>query len=409
MAIASSQDDAKGFVEDDTLSSLTRLEYMNRDFKDGYSNPTNGGRSGYRQDTGAAERLNYTSGFTQGIIGVGIDAYAMGTIKLDGGTGRAGNGLFQVNHDGSEAETQSAACGAAKLRLSNTVIKYGNQFTTSPVFSTDDSRLLPEIATGTLITSKEIKGLELNAGRFTALRTQTGQFNDSARLESANIFGAIYKFTPDLVAGIASSDIENNFKKQCINTNYKLPIVENQALNFDFNTYSTKSQGQALSGTLDNKLWSLATAYNVGAHKFTIAYQRSTGDTAYLYGVDGNNTDYFANNIQISKFDGTQERSWQVRYDLNMVAYGIPGLGFMTRYVYGDNIRTIEGPEGREREFNAEVKYVLQEGPTKDLSFRLRIAILRTNNAYTTTASNNRSNRSNNDFRLIADYPLSIF
>ena len=52
--------------------------------------------------------------------------------------------------------------GAVKFRLSDTVLKYGNQFVSSPVFSTDDSRLLPEVATGTLITSNEIKGLELS-------------------------------------------------------------------------------------------------------------------------------------------------------------------------------------------------------------------------------------------------------
>lgn len=408
MAMASSQGDAKGFVEDSTLSILTRLEYMNRDFKHGYSNPTNGGKSGYRQDTGAAERIKYTSGFTQGIIGVGMDAYAMGTVKLDGGKGRAGNGQFKLDNDGSEAKTQSAAGGAVKLRVSDTVAKYGNQVVVNPVFSTSDSRLLPEVATGTLVTSSEIKGLEFNLGHFTALRTQTGQFNDSAGLDSADFVSATYKFTPDLVAGVAASDVEDHFKKQYININYNLPTVEGQALNFDLNAYNTKSQGQDLSGNIDNNLWSLATAYSFGAHRVTVAFQRSTGDSPYAYGVDGSDTVYVANSIQMSDFDGEQERSWQARYDLNMAGYGVPGLSFMTRYVYGDNIRTTEGPEGRERELNVEVKYVMQDGPAKDLSFRVRAAYLRANDAYINAANNNDIGPGCDDIRLIVNYPLNI-
>jgi imipenem/basic amino acid-specific outer membrane pore len=316
--------------------------------------------------------------------------------------------MFKLDNDGSEAQTQSAAGGAVKFRVSDTVAKYGNQVVVNPVFSTSDSRLLPEIATGTLVTSNEIKNLELNAGHFTALRTQTGQFNDSAGLDSADFASATYKFTPDLLAGVAASDVENNFKKQYLNVNYTLPIVEGQSLNFDLNAYNTKSQGQELSGKVDNKLWSLATAYSLGAHRFTVAYQRSTGATPYAYGVDGSDAVYVANSIQMSDFDGAQERSWQGRYDLNMASYGIPGLSFMTRYVYGDNIRTTEGPEGRERELNVEVKYVMQDGPAKDLSFRVRAAYFRANDAYITAANNNDVGPSNDDIRLIINYPLNI-
>ncbi|TFW38169.1 OprD family outer membrane porin, partial [Pseudomonas fluorescens] len=95
--------------------------------------------------------------------------------------------------------------------------------------------------------------------------------------------------------------------------------------------------------------------------------------------------------------------SWQARYDLNMATYGVPGLSFMTRYVYGDNIETTAGTEGKEHEFNFETKYVLQEGPAKDLSFRLRSAIYRANGAY-----NADYTADNNDVRLIVEYPLNI-
>ena len=409
-AMASSQDDAKGFVEDSTLTSKTRMLYMNRDFRNGAGNKQQADgsfKSGYREDWGLSELLNYQSGFTQGTIGVGVDAFAMGTARLDGGAGRQGNGLFASKSDGSPEDTQGKIGGAVKFRLSDTELKYGNQFVASPVFSTDDSRLLPEVATGTLITSKEIKGLELTAGRFTALSSQTGMARDSINgkgepgLTAANIAGATYQFTDNFVGGIAASDVDDYFKKQYINLNYTLPIAETQALNFDFNGYRTSSQGQELAGDVDNKIWSLAAAYSLGAHKFTIAHQRSTGDSAYYYGVDGGGTIFLANSVQYSDFNQRDERSWQGRYDLNMASYGVPGLSFMARYVKGDNISTSTG-EGKEHEFDFETKYVLQEGPAKDLSLRLRSAVYRTN------GNNSVNGTDNNDVRIIAEYPLNI-
>ncbi|MHC8409946.1 OprD family porin [Pseudomonas sp. Hz4] len=402
-AMASSQEESKGFFEDQSLNVHSRMLYMNRDFK---NNPSTS--QSYREETGLGVRTKYESGFTQGTVGFGVDALVNSIVKLDSGRGRTGNGMFGRDSEGRPEDTQSKAGGAVKFRLSDTVLKYGNQYVASPVFSTDDSRLMPEVATGTIITSKEIKGLELSAGRFTALSSQTGTGRDSINgphnpgLTSANIAGATYQFTDNFVAGVAASDVDDYFKKQYVNANYTLPINEDQSLNFDFNGYRSKSQGQELSGDVDNRIWSLAAAYSIGAHKFTVAHQRSTGDTGYVYGVDGGGTIFLANSIQYSDFNGQDERSWQARYDLNMKSYGVPGLSFMTRYVRGDNITT-GAEEGKEHEFDFETKYVMQSGPAKDLSFRLRSAIYRTNSSYNAINGND-----NNDFRFIVEYPLSI-
>ncbi|SED70354.1 OprD family porin [Pseudomonas kilonensis] len=397
-AMASSQEESKGFFEDQSLNVLSRMLYMNRDFKNEIST-----RQSYREEAGLGVRATYESGFTQGTVGVGADAFAFGSARFDGSAGRAGNGLFAQQDDGDLEHTQSKAGGAVKFRLSDTVLKYGNQVVASPVFSTDDSRLLPEVATGTLITSKEIKGLELSAGHFNAISSQTGMGDDGLGLTSADIVGATYQFTDNFVAGVAASDVEDHYKKKYINLNYTLPINEDQSLNFDFNGYDSQDQGQKLSGDVDNRIWSLAAAYAIGAHKFTLAHQRSTGDTGYVYGVDGGGTIFLANSIQYSDFNGQDERSWQARYDLNMKTYGVPGLSFMTRYVTGDNISTADG-EAKEHEWDFETKYVMQSGPAKDLSFRVRSAFYRANSSY----SDSTGNRDNNDFRFIVEYPLSI-
>ncbi len=403
LALASAQDESKGFVEDSTLNLKLRALYMNRDYKHGAGNPTAGSDKGYREDTGLGAQMFYESGFTQGTIGAGVDAMGFGSVRLDGGTGRRSNGLFAADDEGNLEHSQTKGGAAVKFRFSNTVLKYGQQIVASPVFATDDGRLLPEVATGTSITSNEIDNLTLNIGRFTSMSAQTGMGHDSLGLKSADIAGATYAFTKSFTGTVAASDVEDYWKRQYVNLNYTLPIDDLQSLNFDFNAYRTKSQGEDLGGDVDNKIWSTAVAYSLGAHKFTLGYQRSSGDTGYAYGVDGGGTVFLNNSVQYSDFVGAEEKSWQVRYDINMATYGVPGLSFMTRYITGDNIEASNGEEGKEHEWDFETKYVVQQGPIKDMSFRLRSAIYRANNAYDADYG-----PSNNDLRFIVEYPLSI-
>ncbi|MFP6860602.1 OprD family porin [Pseudomonas sp.] len=404
MAFASSQSESKGFLEDSTFNIFNRILYQNRDFRNGAANTAGTGDNGYREETGLGIRLLGESGFTQGTVGVGVDVHSLSSIKIDSGRGRYGTGQFGKTDSGRGDDTQTEVGGAIKFRISDTVLKYGNQFVGSPVFSTDDSRILPEVATGTYLVSNEIEGLELSAGRFTAISNQTNTGRDSntqsgETLKSANIFGASYSFTENFSGAFHASDVEDFWKKKYVNLNYNLPLAEEQALNFDFNYYKSDDEGQKLAGELDNKLWSLATAYSLGAHKFTLAYQRSSGDTGYNYGIDGNGTIWTSNSVQYSDFIGKDERSWQVRYDINMATYGVPGLSFMTRYITGDNIDVGTGTDAKEHELDIEAKYVIQEGAAKDLSFRIRNATYRANSSY---------DNDNNDFRLIVEYPLSV-
>ncbi|OYT96260.1 MAG: outer membrane porin, OprD family [Pseudomonas sp. PGPPP3] len=424
MALASNQSESKGFVEDSSFDLFSRALYMNRDYKNGAgniedANKASGFKSGYREETGLGIRGLFESGFTEGTVGFGIDAHTLSSIKLDSGQGRTGTGQFALNDQGEPEDTQTEAGAAVKARLSNTVLKHGNQFTASPVFATDDSRILPEVATGTYLTSTEIEGLELSAGRFTALSSQTATGRDSNTmssdqdgdgetenytLKSANIFGASYSFTENFSGAFHASDVEDFWTKKYVNLNYTVALADDQSLGFDFNYYKSDDQGQKLAGDLQNKLWSIAPSYTLGAHTLTLAYQRSSGDTGYNYGIDGNGTIFVANSVQISDFMAKDERSYQARYDLDMTSYGVPGLSFMTRYVTGDNI-SVDGfeQEGKEHEFNFETKYVVQEGAAKDLSLRLRNSIYRSNEAASEVSYTDL-----NDLRLIAEYPLDI-
>ncbi|ATP46392.1 MULTISPECIES: OprD family porin [Pseudomonas] len=407
LAFASAQDESKGFIEDSQLNVKTRMLYFSRDFR---NNPA--GTQSRVEETGLGFLGTYESGFTQGTVGFGVDAIGMLGLKLDSGKGRAGTGLFPQGSDGRSQDDYSEGGGAVKMRISNTVLKFGDQFTAMPVFATDDSRLLPEVAEGGLITSNEINGLTLNAGHFTAMNAQAQTYHDSLNLTEANIFGGTYAFTDSLSTSVYYSHIEDHFRKWYGNINWALPISDKQGLVFDFNIYDTKSIGANRTGAfvtksdgtneLDNIAASLSAAYNIGAHTFTLAYQKVSGDGDYAYGVDGGGTVFLANSIARSDFNAEDEKSWQARYDLNFAEFGVPGLTFMTRYARGTGATTRTTDDGKEWERDVDVKYVMQSGPAKDLSFRVRQATYRSSDGVYYGSS------SIDELRLIVEYPLSI-
>ena len=410
MALASSQSDSKGFVEDSSLNILSRNLYINRDYHRGgdaadYNNAS-ANPAGYTEEWGQGFIGTFESGFTEGTVGFGADAYGLLGIKLDSGKGRAGILEMQQDHDGRTSDEYGEAGAAVKVRVSNSVLKYGDQFVALPVFSTDDSRLLPEATTGTLLTSTEIEGLEINADRFTALNQQWETNRDSSGMESINVLGGSYSFTDNLSASLYASDLEDTFEKNYANLNYTVPFSEEQSLNFDFNIYSTDYDKKAYGDDLSNTIWSLAAAYTMGAHTFTVARQDSSGDAGYDYGADGGGTIWLANSIQVKDFNAEDETSWQARYDLDMATFGVPGLSFMARYVAGDNATLYEGTtqiadDASRWERNFEAKYVVQEGAAKDLSLRLRQATVRSDEAF-------GSSNDLEDVRVIVEYPLSI-
>ena len=409
-AMANDQADAKGFVEDSHLNVLARNAYISRDYKD------------HKQDKaewGQGFLGTFTSGFTQGTVGVGVDAFGIYALRLDGGRGKSGAGgidFFKQGASGKAADDIAKAGAAVKVRFSNTVLKYGDQMPALPVLMYDNSRLMPESFTGTLLTSKEINGLEINVGRFTAESRKSAEARDSGDLKSINVFGGSYKFTDNLSASLYGSEMEDELNKQYVGVTYAIPLQDKQSLTFDFNGYRTHVKEDYARDVLkvdgqDNKIWSLASTYAFGAHTVTLAYQSSTGEIGYPYGGyrnaggvgDGGNTILLANSYW-SDFNAKDERSWQLGYGFDFGAVGIPGLTYNIAYVRGTNIDDgSDRGRGTEREIFNQAKYVVQSGPVKDLSVRLRGSWLR--------VSNNASdyNVGGNKVRVFVDYPISIF
>ncbi|WP_374441981.1 OprD family porin [Pseudomonas panipatensis] len=417
-AFVSSQADAKGFVEDSSLVLTNKSAYFNRQ--------RNNGDAPDPRDWTYALLGNFQSGFTQGTVGFGVDAFGYLDIKLDGSDGHIGSGYTQVDNNGEMQKDFSRAGAAVKVRVSKTELKVGTMQPTAPVFAAGGTRLVPQTANGFNLQSSEITGLDVEAGRFTSA-TGVSDVNHDGEIfatyagvttRAASFVGGKYAITDNASVSLYGSEFEDVWRQYYGNANYTLPISEGQSLGFDFNIYRTLDEGSAKAGSINNTTWSLAAAYTfLTAHTLTLAYQQVDSDQPFDYvgfgkngPGDGGDSIFLANSIQWSDFNGPGEKSLQARYDLNMKEYGVPGLTFMTRYVYGKDIDGTKvgagsayegfyGSDDKEHETNLEAKYVLQDGPAKDLSLRVRQAW------HGGSAS---TGGSVNEFRLIAEYPLSI-
>ncbi|WP_455914616.1 OprD family porin [Pseudomonas syringae] len=416
-AFVSDQSEATGFVEGSKLDVKARNYYFNRDRKnDGVDS----------KDWTQGFWANYSSGYTQGLIGVGVDAFGYVGFKLDGENHYSGSGNLVTDSDGKNEDSFGKAGGAVKFRVSKTELKIGDMQPQNPVFAVGGSRLLPQTASGLSLQSSEFKNLDVEAGHFYSGTSQDDTSHDgdiwaqyaNVRAKSADFGGGKYSITDNLGVGLYYAKLEDVWNQYYGNVNYTLPLSDDQALAFDFNYYNTTDTGSSKAGDIKNNTFSLSAAYSfLAAHTLTLAVQKVNGDTPFDYiGIGDNNRGgdsiFLANSIQYSDFNGPGEKSLQARYDLNMAPYGVPGLSFMTRYVTGKDIDGSKmaadspyqaygyGEDGKHHETNLEAKYVVQNGPAKDLSFRIRQAWHRGNT--------DQAEGDINEFRLIVDYPISV-
>ena len=422
----SAQSRSEGFVEDSTWSVLNRSVFDQRDYRHGARN--SGARNAYKprsERNGKAEEWAYglmgtfQSGFTQGLIGVGVDAHAYLGVQLDSGGGRAGKArLLGLDNDGHPKNEFSRGGAALKLRMSNTVLSYGEQRVKTPVFSSSDSRLLPETATGFFVTSSEIDKLRLVAGHFNESTDRNASSHDQGFVvnysngrkgDSFDLAGAVYSPTSNFSASLYSSRYEDSWDQHYLGSTFTQVIDDQRSLTFDLNLYRTTDTGKALSGRIDNTTWSLVSRFNQGPHGFSVGYQQVDGNTPFDYVTRG--AIFIGNAVQMSDFNAPNEKSWQARYDLSMSAYGVPGLTLTALYVRGFDIDGTHvdpsggyaylgyGKDGKHWERDLEARYVVQGGKAKGLAFSVRHNVHRGDTA--------QAELDGDQVRVAVEWPLS--
>ncbi|WP_136478829.1 OprD family porin [Pseudomonas sp. DG56-2] len=424
---AQAEEKAEGFIEGSSLTVLNRNFYFNRDNRDGAAATYNSGKgdtNGYSETWAHAIITHFNSGFTQGTIGFGVDAFAMIGLKLDTGDGRNGGrssfDVLPVDHDGEARDEYTKIGGAAKVRLLDTVVKVGDVFPANPVVAAGDSRLLPESFRGVTAENTSIEGLTLQGGR---LHSMSQPVSSDMRENFATFYagavnspwiaygGGDYEINDRVTVSLFSSRLKDVWNQYYAGTSLTYPLSDDLALIGGFNYYKAVDEGKQLLGEFNNSIWSGKIGVSYGGHTLALSHQQNNGDDDFDY-LRQSDSIFLDNSIQYSDFNSPKERSWMLRYDLNMAAYGIPGLSFMTRYAKGtdadysnanpfymrtdDNGKPLADQKRWERDIEA--KYVVQTGPAKDLSFRVRQA-------------NTRATAFESDLdevRLIVEYPLSL-
>jgi hypothetical protein len=403
------------FIKDSKASLELRNFYMNRDYRQGHDDklPTVTGKApkeykSYSEEWAQGFLLRAESGYTEGTVGVGVDAIGLLGVRLDSGRGRSGTSLLQLDRETGEAQSDFGSLGVAgKVKLSKSVLKLGTLQPKSPVLQANDSRLLPQTFEGGSVNVLEIDQLSLNAGAISQVKQRNSSDHEDLTLNgsssrgsnSFNFAGADYALNKNLTASYYYAELENIYQQNFAGLVYLQPLGEGQTLKADLRYFDSTDNGNQYAGKIDNRALNGMLTYGAGAHSFALGYQQMQGDSPFPYITDSD--PFLVNYVQIGSFAATEERSWQARYDLNFASYGIPGLSLMTRYVTGDNIDRGAQADGKEWERDTDIAYVQPDGAFKGIGVKWRNATYRSNLAKTTEDLDEN--------RLILSYTVALW
>ncbi|WP_213940857.1 OprD family porin [Pseudomonas sp. dw_612] len=433
---ASAQADAPGFLEGSTISGTTRNWYANEQLK-------RGGKFTYRKDGVATPTdrrinwvqgtiVNYTSGFTQGTVGVSTEVAAYNAVALErdrknlasnnggapGSRPGAGNNRTLTN-EGGDAEGQWSKLGLAnvKFRVSNTTLTAGRQNFSTPIVDNIGNRPLPSSFEGVSIHSEELNNLSFDAGTFDRVSPRTEESlskfrseytNNSAETDHVNIVGLNYQPLKSLKTSLYASQVEDFWNQYYFGATHELGDSQVLSLTTGLNYYKTVDAGKKEMGEIDNDTYSLSFGLTHQAHSLTFSYQEINGNEYFDY-LHETNGIYLANSL-LSDFNGPNEKSFQIAYGLNMAEYGVPGLKFNIYQARGwgidgthytgtaYDVRNMDGEH--HYEYGIGSSYAVQSGPLKATTIRA---------TYTThRASENQADGSINEFRLVTTIPFKV-
>ncbi|OTG67621.1 OprD family outer membrane porin [Acinetobacter silvestris] len=154
--------------------------------------------------------LNINSGYTEGLIGAGLDIYAGTGVKLWGDAEHRGAGILPYNSKTGEPIDTFAEIGAtAKFKYAETELKYGTLFPKTPVVISSFSRVLPQTYRGVQLVSKDLKNIKLEMAYLDKVNHR-----DSTDFESIRLIPANGRFKPVESSGIYYLGLNYSLAKQ---------------------------------------------------------------------------------------------------------------------------------------------------------------------------------------------------
>ncbi|SNX43457.1 outer membrane porin, OprD family [Acinetobacter puyangensis] len=402
---------AEGFIEDSSLSLTARNFYMNKNF---YNNTVN-------QPSAVSWAQGFIfdakSGYTPGKIQFGADMIA--TLGININSDNAGRGVYIVPSD--ETNTWGDVAFTAKAKVSQTELKVGALNIMNPVFITSPARLLPQLFQGISVSSKDIDHFELSAAYVNkvnhrdstdwekiTLANTNWRFKQQAETDAVYFAGGYYHFSPQTKAHLFYLNVEDIYDQ--VEGGFENTYALNEKVNLlsDVKYYRSRDIGEANGGNVDNDMYMANFAVQRGVHKVSLGTIINRGETAfpYLYNSEvGVFLDTWPN-----EFWNAKEHTYSIRYDYDAKAL-LPGLRFMTRYTYANNIHTttnqslpggnpylLGGDNLHESELDFDLMYRVPQGRFQNLGFRIRHAISDNNMTSSAAIKPTRETRVNLDY-----------
>jgi len=376
------------FIEDSSASLTTRNFYLNRDFRQ------SGATQAKAEEWTQGFIAQFNSGYSEGRIGFGVDALAELGIKLDSSRDRRGTGLLPFGPTSQEPVDDYSELGlTGKMRLSETELRVGTLMPILPLAYYSDTRLLPSTFSGAILTSNEIDNLTFTAGRLTHANGRDSSGNDDisyAGQSSAHLdmFGGDYQVNRNLTLRYHHGELDDIYRQQFAGVVHTWPLSDEVSVRTDLRYFDSRDIGAGKAGEIDNRNLNGMFTLSVGFQRFSAAFQRLSGDSAFP--VIDTGTPYVANLVTFNPFTKINEKSWQLRYEYDFAGMGIPGLSFMTRYVAGSDIHSGAIRNGREWERDTDIGYIVQSGALKGVNVRWRNVTFRSGNGLTQDLDENR-------------------
>lgn len=416
--VLAQQAGAAGFIEDSKASVSSRTLYFNNDLREGV-------RANDQRETATGLKFDYTSGFTQGTVGFGLDAQAVVGVHLGGGiqhhTNATGNTVVPTDTDGSSVSDWSRIGANVKARFSKTELKVGNALAPNlPILVSNDGRLLPQAFQGGILTSKDLDGVTFTAGqldksigRASSNWTDLSVNGSPVGSDAFRFAGADWKVTKDLTLQYYFANLEDFYNQHFLGLVHVYPIAEDQSFKTDLRYFNSSSDGNNGSasgraagyrfnnnngyannaGEVDNKTWSAMFTYTLGGHAFLVGHQQVGDDGGFVNLNQGNITDgrgraegnggasfYLFTDSMINGFNRAGENTTFGQYSYDFAKVGVPGLKAAVAYLRGQDIKgaangtntSAVGHEYSEWERDMRIDYVIQSGPLKGFGTTVR-------------------------------------
>ncbi|NHN77435.1 OprD family porin [Azotobacter chroococcum] len=402
---------AGGFIEDSQGSLTLRNFYFDRDYK-GESNVS------ARREWAQGFILNLKSGFTEGPVGFGLDLQGMLGVQLDSSRDRVGTGLLPVQRGSGEAAEEYSELGiTGKVRYSKTELHVGTVMPRLPILISSPARLLWQTFKGGHLRSQDISGLSLQGGYLNrmnqrdstdyqkiAIAAPNGRFDGTAESDEFLFLGGDYALTKELTLSYYHARLDEIYQQNYLGAIHQFKLGPGE-FKTDFRWFLSDEEGDGKAGSVDNQYVGLNLGYKLGGHRLTLGGALSSGDSAMPY-IAGSEPHLISEYALSSEFLNADEHYWNVRYDYDFAALGIPGLTGMLRFMKGTNVDLPErlGGSGQsESERDLELSYVVQSGPLKNLAFRVR------NARYQNSFAANATMRDDNETRINVDYTWKLW